>query len=123
MRILISGLIVLAILPGRAQAQAAFSGSTPVSSFHSGSATRVQATAGPTIESAAVGIRPAVSSDAAASTQRRTSTRSGVNRDVVLMVVGGATMVAGAIIGGDAGTIFMVGGAVIGLWGLYNFLQ
>jgi hypothetical protein len=39
------------------------------------------------------------------------------------MIVGGAAIVAGAIIGDDAGTIFMVGGAIIGLWGLYNYLQ
>jgi len=123
MRVLISSLIVLAILPGLADAQGAFSGSTPVSSFQSGPVNRVQATTGPTTESAVVGIRPVASSDAAASTQRRSARRSGTSRDVVLMVVGGATMVAGAIIGGDAGTIFMVGGAVIGLWGLYNYLQ
>lgn len=121
MRVLISSLVVLAILPGQADAQAAFSGSSPVPSFQS--VARIQPAIGPTIEQAAVGIRPAVALDAAASTQRRSSNRSGINRNVVLMIVGGATMVAGGIIGGDTGTIFMVGGAVIGLWGLYNFLQ
>jgi hypothetical protein len=40
-----------------------------------------------------------------------------------LMIVGGATLLAGAIIGGDAGTIMMVGGAGIGLYGLYLFLR
>jgi hypothetical protein len=42
---------------------------------------------------------------------------------VALMIVGGAALLAGAIIGGDAGTIFMVGGAVVGLVGLYQYLQ
>lgn len=123
MRVLISSLIVLAILPGRSDAQAASSGSAPIPSFQSAPSARVQPATGPTIESASVGIRPTVALDAAASTQRRSSNRSGLNGNVVLMIVGGAAMVAGGIIGGDTGTIFMVGGAVIGLWGLYNFLQ
>lgn len=121
MRILISTLVVFAILPVQASAQAAFGGSTPVSSFNSAPAPRVQAATGPTIESAAVGVRFAESSDAVA--QRRSTRRSGVSPDVVLMIVGGATMVVGSFIDGDAGTVFMVGGALIALWGLYNFLQ
>ena len=40
-----------------------------------------------------------------------------------MMIVGGAALVTGAIIGGDAGTLIMVGGAVIGLYGLYQYLQ
>jgi len=32
-------------------------------------------------------------------------------------------MIVGAVIGGDAGTIVMVVGGVIGLVGLWNFLQ
>lgn len=40
-----------------------------------------------------------------------------------LMIVGGAALITGAIIGGDPGTIIMVGGAIIGLYGLYQYLQ
>lgn len=39
------------------------------------------------------------------------------------MIVGGAILLAGAIIGGDAGTIIMIGGAGIGIYGLYLYLQ
>jgi hypothetical protein len=39
------------------------------------------------------------------------------------MIVGGAAFVAGAIIGDTAGTLFMVGGAAVGLYGLYQYLQ
>jgi hypothetical protein len=39
------------------------------------------------------------------------------------MIVGATALLVGAVIGDDAGTIIMVGGAVIGLWGLYNFLN
>lgn len=40
-----------------------------------------------------------------------------------MMIVGAAGLIAGAIIGDTPGTIVMVGGAVIGLIGLYDYLQ
>jgi hypothetical protein len=42
---------------------------------------------------------------------------------VALMVVGGAALLTGLIIGGNAGTAIAVGGAVVGLVGLYQYLQ
>jgi len=47
--------------------------------------------------------------------------RSG--QDVAMMVVGGAALVVGSIVGGDAGTLMMVGGGVIGLVGLYRYVR
>ena len=47
----------------------------------------------------------------------------GLSRNVVWMIVGGATLVVGSVVGGDAGTIMMVTGGVIGLVGLMRFLQ
>jgi hypothetical protein len=44
------------------------------------------------------------------------------HNSVVLMIVGGAALVVGSVINGDAGTLIMVGGAAIGLYGLYEFL-
>jgi hypothetical protein len=123
MRVLISTLIALAIVPAVGSAQATPTRAIPVTGAQSGSETRMHSKSGPTIESAAIGIRPAVSNDAAAAAQSRQRRRSGVGNDVALMIVGGAAMVAGAVIDGDAGTIFLVGGAVIALWGLYNYLQ
>jgi hypothetical protein len=46
-----------------------------------------------------------------------------VGSNVALMIVGGAGLIVGAIIGGTAGTIVMVGGGVVGLLGLYRYLQ
>jgi hypothetical protein len=39
------------------------------------------------------------------------------------MIIGGAIFLAGAIIGDDPGTIIMIGGAAIGIYGLYLYLQ
>ena len=47
-------------------------------------------------------------------------------RNKALMIVGGAAIIIGAIIHDNssaAGTLFMVGGAVVGLYGLYKFLE
>jgi hypothetical protein len=46
-----------------------------------------------------------------------------LRRSETLMIVGLAAFIAGAIIEGDAGTIVMITGAAIGLYGLYLFLQ
>ncbi len=40
-----------------------------------------------------------------------------------MMIVGVAGLIAGALIGDTPGTVIMVGGAVIGLVGLYDYLQ
>lgn len=50
-------------------------------------------------------------------------TRAGLGQARAMMIVGAAALITGGIIGGDAGTIIMVGGAVIGLIGLYEWLQ
>jgi hypothetical protein len=49
--------------------------------------------------------------------------RAGLGQPMAMMVVGGAALLAGAIIGDTPGTIIMIGGAVIGLIGLYEYLQ
>ncbi|MEP6690561.1 MAG: hypothetical protein ABJD07_05355 [Gemmatimonadaceae bacterium] len=39
------------------------------------------------------------------------------------MIIGGVTFLAGAIIGSDVGTVMMVGGAAVGIYGLYRYLE
>jgi hypothetical protein len=39
------------------------------------------------------------------------------------MAVGGAAIVVGALIGGDGGSVLMFGGALVGLYGLWNYLK
>ena len=45
------------------------------------------------------------------------------SQNVVMMIVGGAALVVGAVIDGDAGTIIMIGGGAVGLIGLYRYLS
>ncbi len=44
-------------------------------------------------------------------------------RNTAMMIVGGAGLIVGAVIGGTAGTLVMLGGAAVGLFGLWNYLQ
>lgn len=81
------------------------------------SVTAQPAAAGPTMDAASVAVRHAPVVDAAA------ARRGGYGQPVALMVVGGAAVLVGLIIGGGAGTAIAIGGAVAGLVGLYQYLQ
>jgi hypothetical protein len=77
--------------------------------------------AGPTMDAASVAVRQPVTKEARA--PYAAPRRAGYGQPVALMVVGGAALLTGLIIGGGAGTAIAVGGAVVGLYGLYEFLQ
>jgi hypothetical protein len=47
----------------------------------------------------------------------------GKGKNVAFMVVGGAAIVTGLFVGGDAGNVIAAGGAVIGLYGLYMYVR
>jgi hypothetical protein len=49
--------------------------------------------------------------------------RGNTSDNRALMIVGGVGLLVGAVIGGDAGTLVMLGSAGVGLWGLYRFLN
>jgi hypothetical protein len=49
--------------------------------------------------------------------------RQGLGRDAALMIIGGAGIVVGALVGGTAGTALIVVGAVIGITGLVLILS
>ena len=74
---------------------------------------------GPVIQQAGI-TRAAVAPEPA-----ELNLQGGMSRDknVRWMIVGGAILVVGSIIGGDVGTVLMIGGAVIGFTGLYRYLQ
>ena len=74
---------------------------------------------GPTRNALSVAVRTAIP----ATTSSPQANNAGLGQNQALMIVGGAAILVGAIVGGDAGTFFMVGGAVVGLYGLYKYLQ
>ena len=45
------------------------------------------------------------------------------SQNVALMVVGGAGLIVGAVVGGQSGTIIMVGSGILGLVGLFRYMQ
>jgi hypothetical protein len=79
---------------------------------------------GPTIQAAAVGFRV---SEAKVDASTKVASTAVVPRhqgqDVALMVVGVGAMIAGALIGDTAGTIIIIGGAGMALFGLYHYLE
>jgi hypothetical protein len=80
------------------------------------------AAAGPTRQGAVAGVRRAAApahDAAAAPAIPRTSQR----QSEALMIVGGAAIVVGILVGDDLGALLAVGGAVVGLYGLYNYLM
>ena len=75
---------------------------------------------GPTADALAVGVRPVI---VASPTVLAARGNAGLGQNEALMIVGGAAILVGAIVGGDAGDVFMIGGAIVGLYGLYKYLQ
>ncbi|HET6780774.1 MAG TPA: hypothetical protein VFH67_01625 [bacterium] len=107
MRFLAISFIALALIPGASNAQQSAKPSQN----------------GPTLQSAAVGFRvPEVKVDASTKVTAA-PIRRGAGQDVALMVVGVGAMIAGALIEGTAGTIIIIGGAAMALYGLYNYLE
>lgn len=76
---------------------------------------------GPTFAALSVGVHNVVPATAPAPAQQRGN--AGLGQNEALMIVGGAAILVGAVVGGDAGDIFMIGGAIVGLYGLYKYLQ
>jgi len=77
--------------------------------------------AGPRLEATATAMRPLSQTTDALAFQRAQPKNLG--QPVALMVVGGAAIVLGAFIGGDPGTLFMIGGAGSVLVGLYQYIK
>ena len=76
-------------------------------------------TSGPTVQNAAVGVRATATQPAPLDPRRPDP----VGHNQAMMIVGGAALIVGAVIGGTSGTIIMIGGGIIGLVGLWQYLQ
>ena len=108
MRFLALGFLALAILPMAAGAQQLTN----------------QATNGPTLQAASIGFHAneakTVGSGSAVATQ---VVRPHAGQDVALMAVGVGAMIVGALVGDTPGTIILIGGAAMALFGLYHYLE
>jgi hypothetical protein len=114
--------VALFAIPARAQ---------EASSIAPAPASAVVATARPTsLDSTNVAAVP--STDAASVAVRRPAAETRLNAaaagrssapGTAFMIVGGAAILTGIVIGGDAGHAISIGGAVLGLIGLYQYLQ
>jgi hypothetical protein len=119
--------IALCVSAPSAEAQQALASRTPTADVFAPRTTRTDSTvtktpaAGPTADAARVAVSEPTSHElkVSAAAQRR----AGLGQPVALMVVGGAALLTGLIIGDDAGTVIAVGGALVGLYGLYEYLQ
>ena len=79
---------------------------------------------GPTLQAAAVGFRVnEVKVDASTKVTAAQVRRGAAGQDVALMVVGVGAMIVGALVGDTAGTIILIGGAAMALYGLYHYLE
>ncbi|HEY3288040.1 MAG TPA: hypothetical protein VGJ96_13060 [Gemmatimonadaceae bacterium] len=79
----------------------------------------VRASGAPLASQVSVGVQKARLAPAPLPLPPRADTRQ--NR--AMMIVGGAAMLTGAVVGGDSGTLISVGGAVVFLFGLFQYLQ
>lgn len=80
-------------------------------------------TAGPTLAGATVAARLPRTADRDLARRAASDDRPHAGRSAALMITGGAAVVLGVLVGGDAEAPLIVGGAVIGLIGLYDWVK
>jgi hypothetical protein len=109
---------VASLSASRAQAQDASLALAPIAANAAAPAAPATgpANVGPTLDAASVAVRHS----AVPTAQSR---HGGSAPGTALMIVGGAAILVGLVIGGGAGAAIAVGGAVAGLIGLYQYLQ
>jgi hypothetical protein len=83
---------------------------------------------GPSLDNATSGIHANVAHEdlTAAEAAHRVATNStggGINKGVIILIVGGAAIAGGILIGGPGGTALAIGGALVALYGIYLLLQ
>ena len=125
-RFVLVALVAVATSAGSLGAQAALPAvvTTPVPPARAVAPDSPRTPAGPAIAAEAVAARPvAAARNADESALAPMRQRARFSNGQTLMIVGGAAFVAGALIGDDAGAVVMIGGAVVGLYGLYLYLQ
>jgi hypothetical protein len=107
MRLLAIGICAFAMLPAVSAAQGLSK----------------NAATGPTIQAAAVGFRINEARVDGSTKVNAAVVHPHAGQDVALMAVGVGAMIAGGIIGDTPGTIFIIAGAGMALYGLYHYLE
>lgn len=82
-----------------------------------------QRAVGPTVAAAKLGVRAPTAARASTNGAAKADAHMGAGQNVALMVVGGAAIIVGSILGGAGGILLAIAGAAVGLYGLYNFIQ
>lgn len=108
MRFLAISLCALAVLPAASGAQQPAAASS---------------VKGPTLQAASVGFRVNEAKVDASTKVTTAAVRPHEGQDVALMVVGVGAMIVGALVGDTPGTIIVIGGAGMALFGLYHYLE
>jgi hypothetical protein len=82
---------------------------------------------GPTLGSATSGIHANTAHEdltaAEAAHRAASGGHTGLSKGAIILIVGGAALAAGVLIGGTGGTALAIGGALVALYGLYLILQ
>ena len=78
---------------------------------------------GPTLQAAAAGFRVSAAKVDASTKSTVAPIHRGAGQDVAFMAVGVGAMIVGALVGDTAGTIILIGGAGMALYGLYHYLE
>jgi hypothetical protein len=107
MRFLAISFCALALLPAASNAQQ----------------TTQTAAKGPTVQAASVGFHANEVKVNASTKVTAAAIPRHQGQDVAFMVVGVGAMIVGALVHGTAGTIIVIGGAGVALYGLYNYLE
>lgn len=78
---------------------------------------------GPTLQAATVGFRASAARADESTGLNAAPVRPHAGQDVAMMAVGVGAMIVGALVHGTAGTIIIIGGAAVALYGLYHYLE
>lgn len=132
---LLLALVTMITVPARLAAQAVSSNSIAIATTVPDTASATPSLAAPAVAAAPApqvsgapltGLRAGVHARVTARPDALTAaapSHANVGTSQALMIVGVAGLIVGAIIGGTPGTIIMVAGALLGLKGLYDYLQ
>ena len=119
----IAVLFALAMAPVAAAAQIAQPAPAPATEAGTASARTVSPQAGPRIETSSVAFQPVAASDSVTAEPQRSANSANLGQARAMMIAVGAAVVVGIIIGDDVGTLIAVSGAIVGLYGLYQYLK